>query len=306
MADETAWLEISLIVDGEIAEAIAEVLSRYAPNGVAIESTAIEDHPDTPGEPTGPLQIRAYLPVNDQLEDTRQKVEEALWHMSQIQPLPSPTFKTIQEENWMEAWKQHYHPIPVGKHLMILPAWYENPRQDRIPIILEPGMAFGTGAHPTTQLSLELLEKYTQKDQPIFDIGCGSGILSIAAVKLGASAAYGIDIDSKTIQVAEENAALNQAIQQVDFKAGSIKDIRKGLFPITKSPVVVANIIAKILHALLEDGLTELAEPGGVLLLSGILEEQLPEMKKALSGLSYTIIEQRQIKDWVGLAAKLQ
>lgn len=302
--DEPAWLEISLIVDGEIAEAVSEVFSRYAPNGVAIESTEIKDSPDTEGEPVGPLRVRAYLPVNEQLEDARQKIEQALAHLNMIQPIPDPTFTMIQEENWMESWKEHYHPIPIGKQLMILPAWYENPDPDRIPIILEPGMAFGTGTHPTTQLSLELLEKYTQKGQSLLDVGCGSGILSIAAVKLGASSAYGIDIDKKAIQVADENAVLNETTHQTDFKTGSIQKLQNDLFPIRQSPVVIANIIAHILLKLIGEGLTELVAPGGILILSGILEEQLEDIKTALAGRSHTILDQIQSKDWMALAIK--
>jgi ribosomal protein L11 methyltransferase len=168
---EAAWLEISLIVDGEMAEAVAEVMSRYIPDGIAIESTEIPNRIDKPEQTTGPLRVSGFLPMDSHLEETRHQVEEALWHLGQIQPLPSPEYKPIQETNWMEAWKENYRPIPVGKKLIILPAWIENPEPNRIPIKIDPGMAFGTGVHPTTQLSLRLIEEYIRPGEMLFDIG---------------------------------------------------------------------------------------------------------------------------------------
>ncbi len=186
---EAAWLEISLIVSGEMAEAVAEVLSRFIPSGIVIENI------DATEQEAGLLRVSGYLPVDKALEETRHRIEEAFWHLGQIHPLPDPEYKPIQEANWMEAWKENYRPIRVGKKLIILPAWIENPEPDRIPIKIEPGMAFGTGVHPTTQLSLQLLETYIYPDGTVFDIGCGSGILSIAAHKLGATEVYGVDVD---------------------------------------------------------------------------------------------------------------
>jgi len=155
------WLEISLDVDGEMAEAVAEVLARFAPNGVVIESTAISPETEGQGRPVGDLQVRAYLKIDAQIEETRQRVEEALWHLGRIRELPPPTFRTIGETNWAENWKQHYKPVPIGERLIIVPAWMESPDTLRIPIQIDPGMAFGTGTHPTTQLCLELLESHT-------------------------------------------------------------------------------------------------------------------------------------------------
>ncbi len=121
------WLEVSLTVDGELAEAVAEVLARFAPNGVMTEQGVQfldeEDH----GTPTGPVIVRAYLEMNEQIEDTRQKLEESLFYLGMIQPLPVPLYKQIADQNWMEAWKQHYQPIPIGKRLLILPVWLDSP-----------------------------------------------------------------------------------------------------------------------------------------------------------------------------------
>ena len=223
------WLEVSLIVNGELAEAVADVLARFAPNGVMTEQGVKFINDEDEGTATGPITVRAYLPMGEHIEETRQKLEELLYYLGTIQPLPAPTFTPIADQNWMEAWKQHYKPIPIGKRLMILPAWLDSPEQNRIPIKIDPGMAFGTGTHPTTQLCLALMENFfelchrrdahrdggseneefgvytgdsllatlAQNDMRVIDVGCGSGILSIAASKLGANQTLGVDIDSE-------------------------------------------------------------------------------------------------------------
>ena len=197
------WLEVSLTVNGELAEAVADVLARFAPNGVMTEQGVKFVNDEDEGTATGPITVRAYLPMDEHIEETRQKLEESLYYLGMIQPLPAPTFTPIADQNWMEAWKQHYKPIPIGKRLMILPAWLDSPEPNRIPIKIDPGMAFGTGTHPTTQLCLELMEKammdhgewrmenrssINHEPLTVIDVGCGSGILSIAALKLGAKA----------------------------------------------------------------------------------------------------------------------
>jgi ribosomal protein L11 methyltransferase len=295
------WLEVSLTVDGEMAEAVADVLARFAPRGVVIESTAIETSLENEGHPVGPLRVCAYLPIDDEIEHTRQRVEESLWYLGRIRPVPRPEFKPIQEVNWAEAWKQHYHPIPVGGSLIVIPSWLDSPDETRIPVRIDPGMAFGTGTHPTTQLCLEMLEAYTPAGGDILDIGCGSGILSIAALKLGAARAFGVDVQEEAIRAAQENAAGNGVGDRVQFALGSIKEINSGLFEIQSAPLVVANILAYILKELLAEGLGDLIAPDGVLILSGILEEQIPEMQAALQTQGLKVLQQNQIEDWAAV-----
>jgi len=141
------WIEISLTVDGELAEAVADVLARFAPNGVVIESDVIFVNAEDPGTPLDEMRMCAYLSVDEKIEETRRKVEEALCYLGCIQPLPAPTFTPIADQNWMEAWKKHYKPISVGEKLIIVPAWLESPDVVRIPICINPGIAFGTGTH---------------------------------------------------------------------------------------------------------------------------------------------------------------
>jgi ribosomal protein L11 methyltransferase len=302
----TNWLEVSLVVDGELAEAVAEVLARYVPNGVAIQSTAIETNLDDEGKAVGPLRVCAYLPIDAETESKQRQIEEALWYLGRIRPIPVPQFQAFEEVNWAETWKQHYQPIPIGKQLIIVPAWLESPDQARIPIRIDPGMAFGTGTHPTTQLCLELLEEYTPDGETVLDIGCGSGILSIAAVKLGAQRAYGVDVDAEAIPAAQANAATNEVASQVEFTVGSVEAIKSGIFPIRQAPLVLANILASILQRLLVAGLGELVAPGGVLVLSGILLEQVPDMETAVHAQGLRIISRKQIDDWAALAVQPQ
>ena len=302
MEAEAAWLEISLSVDGEMAEAVAEVMSRYIPNGIVIESTQIIENSSKPAQAVGLMRVYGYVPVDASLEETRRQLEEAIWHLSRIQLLPSPDFRLIKETNWMEAWKKHYRPIPVGERLMILPPWIENPDTARIPIRIDPGMAFGTGTHPTTQLSLILLEEFIKPGEAVLDIGCGSGILSIAAHKLGAGGVYGVDIDPSAVENAQKNASENGIEAGVAFEVGSTSEILEDIFPIRQAPLVVANILAHILLELLEQRLEDLVSPNGLLLLSGILEENEPEMMAALEGRNLTVKKRIQMDDWAALA----
>lgn len=300
---EAAWLEVSLSVKGELAEAVAEVLSRFAPNGVVIESTEIDGFQETGWRSREALRVCAYLPADETLEVARQKLEEALWHLGQIQPLPPAAFTSIQDTNWMEAWKKHYRPIPIGKKLIVLPAWVDSYPKERIPVYIDPGMAFGTGAHPSTQLSLLLLEEFVQPDEALIDVGCGSGILAIAGAKLGASPVFGVDIDAEAIPLARQNAQANQCGDKIEFARGSVQDILGGNFGFKQAALVAANILSHILIELLDEGLAELVAPEGSLILSGILEEKEAALQSALKSYCLAVKKRVQIDDWVGLAA---
>ncbi|HZU87002.1 MAG TPA: 50S ribosomal protein L11 methyltransferase, partial [Anaerolineaceae bacterium] len=161
--DEARWIEISMTVDGELAEAVAEVIDRYVSNGVVIENgvTFNDQQPEGIAD-GGPVRIFGYMAIDEHIEETRQRLLEALFYLGAIRPLPEPTFRSIMDEDWMAAWKKHYHPIPIGKRLLILPAWIENPNPERIAVKIDPNMAFGTGTHPTTQLCLLMIEKHLQ------------------------------------------------------------------------------------------------------------------------------------------------
>lgn len=297
------WLEVSLTVDGELAEAVAEVLGRFAPGGVTTEQAVRFTHDEDEGTPAGPVCVRAYLPADQAVEETRQKLEQSLFYLGMIRPLPAPVYTPIADQNWMEAWKVHYQPIPVGKRLIIVPAWLESPDLERLTIKIDPGMAFGTGTHPSTQLCLELVEHYAPAGGPVIDVGCGSGILSIAALKLGAAFALGVDIDPAALRASRENAGANGiAEDSLALGVGSVAEILSGCFSVRNAPLVLANILAPVLIRLFADGLAGLRSPGGVLVLAGILAEQAEKVIHAGREQGLKLIEKRQMGDWVALA----
>ena len=304
------WLEVSLTVNGELAESVADVFARFAPNGVMTEQGVKYNDAEDAGTPTGPITVRAYLEMNDHIEETRQKLEESLYYLGMIQPLPAASYKQIADQNWMEAWKQHYKPILIGQRVVIVPAWLDSPDPNRVAIKIDPGMAFGTGTHPTTQLCLELMESgietlkvsETFRVFDVIDVGCGSGILSIAAIKLGATKALGVDIDAESVRNSRENADTNGVGDELILGVGSVQEILGGEFAFNKAPLVVANILAPVIVRLFDAGLADLIEDGGAIILSGILQEQEQNVIEAGQAKGLRMSERRQMGDWVALA----
>ena len=301
------WLEVSLVVDGELAEAVADVLARFAYSGVMMEQGVKYNDEEDAGTPTGPITVRGYLEMDEHIEETRRKLEESLYYLGMIQPLPEPAYRQVADQNWMEAWKQHYKPILIGERLVIVPAWLDSPHLDRVAIRIDPGMAFGTGTHPTTQLCLELMEKTigdireSNKEFRVIDVGCGSGILSIAALKLGAGSVVGVDIDAGSVKNSRENADTNGIGDELIVGLGSVSEIRDGQFAFDKAPLVVANILAPVIVRLFDAGLADLVEDQGRIILSGILEEQEKRVLEAGGARGFELSERRQMGDWVAL-----
>ncbi len=305
----TNWLEVSLTVSGELAEAVADALARYAPNGVVTEQAVDFVNDEDEGTPVGDITVRAYLPADETLEETRQKIEQALFYLGMIQPLPLPVYTPVADQNWMEAWKARYQPIPVGRRIIIIPAWLESPDANRIAVKIDPGMAFGTGTHPTTQLCLELIEQLLEperqtpgRDCTVIDVGCGSGILSIAALKLGAKMALGVDIDPASVQASLENARTNGIGSELVIAQGSVTEVLAGEFPLRQASLVLANILAPVLIRLLDDGLADLLLPGGTLVMSGILRDQAEAVIQAAQSKGLKQTAWRQMDDWVAIA----
>jgi ribosomal protein L11 methyltransferase len=305
-------LEISLTVEDELVEPVAEVLARFVKGGVAIESTAVTaTMSGMEGRSVGPLHVYGYLSMDDQVEETRQRLEEALWYLGCIRPLPETEFRVINESDWAEAWKKHYHPIPISKRLLIVPAWIQSSDSHRIPIRIDPGMAFGTGTHPTTQLCLEMVEKALEGEQAlkhpidVIDIGTGTAILAIAAIKLGARHALGVDIDPDAVRAAEENVHTNQVEGKIELDTGSLNEIQSGKFSIQKGRLVLANILAPICIRLLDEGLASLLDEGSWLVLSGILDEQAADVEAAAHRKGLRLDEILHNGDWVALRFSL-
>lgn len=303
-SNKVRWIEVKIKCDGELAEALAEVLGRFVSNGVVVESETIFNPRSQENEPTGGMIVSGYLPVDEDLEEKRRKLEEAFWHLSQITPLPPAQYRPIYDEDWMAAWKVHYQPIKIGKNLLIMPAWLEAEEGEaRWVIRINPAMAFGTGTHPTTQLCLRLMERHLVPGRAVIDVGCGSGILTIAALKMGATHVLAVDVDGQAVASTLENASLNNITQGVlETGKSSVEEILTGRFTLQEAPLVLVNILAPIIIRLFGQGLADLVSDGGRLLLSGILEEQEPEVCQTAEGAGFRLIDRLTDGDWVALA----
>ena len=202
------------------------------------------------------------------------------------------------EEDWINNWKKYFHPIPVGEKLLIRPTWEECPQPEgRTVLHLEPGLAFGTGTHETTRLCLELLERYLKPGMTLLDVGCGSGILSVAGLLLGAQSAVGVDIDPLAVKTARENARLNGVEECFQGICGNLTEQVNGVYDL-----VVANIVADVILLLTKD-IVRYCNPNTVYLMSGIIDSRVEEVRRALEP-HFVLAEEKQEKGWFALAAK--
>lgn len=292
------FLEIAVSgLDGEAAETVSELFNRYGYGGAVIEAIA----PDFER-----VTVRTVIPHDDL--DKRNEIEVMLALISKALPhgLPEPRFTLVGENDWATSWREHFHVVRIGRRFVIKPGWRDyTPSGDNIVIEIDPGLAFGSGLHPTTQLCLKIFEEMDQAPRPvkflplvgqdIFDVGAGSGILTIAALKLGAAHARAVDIDDVAVRVADENFALNDVAAQVDSAVGSAADAGGRQWPL-----VVANILAHILIQLMPD-LAAAVAPGGQLILSGIIDSQEADVRAAAEAHGLRVIARRQEEDWVAL-----
>ena len=203
------------------------------------------------------------------------------------------------DEDWANNWKKYYKPLEIGEKLAIVPEWEDYDNDNRVVIKINPGMAFGTGTHESTYMCLELLERYVNKDDDIFDIGCGSGILAIAGLKLGAKKALAVDIDDKCIDASHENAGLNNLEDKVEIKKGNLLDVVKG-----RADLIVSNIIAEIIVDEIKN-LKNHMEKGGIFITSGIIKERRQMVIHALEENGFEIIDELEKNNWVAIVGRL-
>ena len=257
-------------------------------------------------------QIRLYIPHDAQAPEQLAQLKSELEIFRAQNPdtdLGSleVSLQNLQEEDWEESWKQYYQPIPIGKRLLIVPQWLspENP-EHRIPVVLDPGMIFGTGAHASTQMCLRALEQTIHGGERVIDLGSGSGILSIAALLLGAQEATGVDIDPKAEDIARENAALN-GLTAPKFRAvtGNVIGDKAMMESLSAGgyDVVLANIVADVIIPL-STVVPHFLRPDGVFICSGILNTRLAEVEQALEAAGLTITQREMQEDWCRLSAK--
>ena len=296
-----AWEQVRVEADQQLAERLEILLGKIIPGGIVIEKNYGDLFPHELEEYQGPVWLYGYYPLG-QSQEVKKRIADlldpALYHKLEFIP--------IEERDWTTAWQERYRPIPVGDNLVIVPTWLENPHPGRMPIWMDPGMAFGSGTHPTTQLSLAMMEEVIRDSQPgeMIDVGCGSGILSIAAAKMGVKSVLGVDVDPDAVRITKMNAAENRVSKAITCQEGSVAGLLdRGEDPF-RAPLVVSNIIAPILMDLFNDGLGELVCPGGRIILSGILAEQVPGILSCLERSGFEDAEQHQRGEWVGLVAE--
>ncbi|GIW05334.1 MAG: ribosomal protein L11 methyltransferase [Dehalococcoidia bacterium] len=288
------WLELTAEVDRESVEPVSTVFS--AAGGAVILDEAITPTSDWGGweaDPNRPVRLRTYLPCVRGVVAKRKRIERALWHLAQLRPMPPLQVREVDEHEWAEAWKQHFVAHRVGQRIVIRPSWREyTPAPDDVVIDLDPGMAFGTGLHPTTRLCLAALERVVRPGDEVLDLGTGSGILAIAAAKLGAERVLAIDTDPVAVDAATSNVAANGLADRVTVIEGTVEAAAPAAFD-----VVAANISAKVLIAIAPE-LARVTRPGGRLLASGLLDDREIEVALALAAAGFHLAGSSGENDW--------
>ena len=274
------WLELSVEAPPEFVEPLSQVFLRYGNGGVAVEEQDgyLPDEGELPGQRRA--TIRTYMPLDASAAERRGRIDVAIRLVAALAPVSDLAERVLPEEQWRDAWKKHFKPLRIGRGVVVRPTWSTGrPPEGEATIWLDPGMAFGTGHHPTTRMCIEQIERTMTPGDRVLDVGCGSGILSIAAARLGASEVLGLDIDPAAIGVAEENGRKNGVESKLTFAAGSLPSPRAKprSFDLT-----VANISAKVVTEIAAD-LVASQEAGGVLITSGVLAENSERVQRALS-----------------------
>ena len=311
------WLEFSVTTDSEATDAVVELFERYGWSEVAVEVPidCFEYEMET-APPPAEVIVKSYRPLNRATEEARQRLEEGLWHLQQLNPNIRPAVRELAESDWTEAWKEQYHLLRVGRRIVIAPAWeaYE-PRTGEIVIRLEPGMAFGTGLHPTTRMCLAALEDLAP-GRTALDVGTGSGVLAIAAAKLGAEPVLAVDADPVAVRVAGENVAMNGVADRIEVRHGTLPgpdvDDLPGRFraeeglellEVGRFDLVLINILAPVIVAM-APALAARLQPAGHLIAAGLVETQEAQVVAALAAQNLQIVGRVQEQDWVALVAQ--
>ncbi|PLR78107.1 50S ribosomal protein L11 methyltransferase [Bacillus sp. V3-13] len=308
------WSEISIQTTNEAIEPISNILHEAGASGVVIEDPAdlVKEREDQFGEiyqlnpddyPEEGVIVKAYLPVNSFLGETVDEIKEAInnliIHNIDI-GLNEVTISEVNEEEWATAWKKYYNPVKISEKFTIVPTWedYTPVNSDELIIELDPGMAFGTGTHPTTVMCIQALERTVKQGDRVIDVGTGSGVLSIAAALLGADQVQALDLDDIAVKAARLNIKLNKVQDRCTVSQNNLLDgIREG------ADVVVANILAEVILRFTDD-VSRVVKQGGYFIASGIIAQKKQQVREAIVQAGFEIEETIQMEDWVAIIAK--
>ncbi|MEK9198762.1 50S ribosomal protein L11 methyltransferase [Ureibacillus sp. 179-F W5.1 NHS] len=308
------WTELSVLTTNEAVEAISNIFHEAGASGVVIEdSTEVKkERVDQFGEiydlnpkdfPVSGVVVKAYLPASSFLAETVEEIKLAISNLINFDINLGEnifTISEVNEEDWATAWKQYYHPVKISERFTIVPTWedYTPVSTDELIIELDPGMAFGTGTHPTTVMCLQALEKVVNKGDTVIDVGTGSGVLSIAAALLGAKNVHALDLDEIAVKSARENIKLNNVQHVAKVFHGNLLDTVT-----EQADVVVANILAEIIMTFTDDAFS-IVKPGGLYVTSGIISAKKDSVKSALEKSGFIIEEVLMMEDWVAIIAR--
>lgn len=303
------WLEIAVSTTPEGVEAVAEILNELGTGGVVIEDPAVlynlalEKGPEEVAVEPGDLlpgfpSVKGYFPLKAEVGEKIEKLRNALSGLNLKQP-PEITTREVQETDWANQWKKYYHTTEVGQRFVIKPSWEEfTAAPGKLLLEMDPGMAFGCGTHPSTVLCLLVLEELVRGGETVYDVGTGSGILAVAAARLGAARVLAVDTDGVAVKVARENIELNGVERVVKVVQGNLLDSVK-----EPADIIIANIVADVIMELAPAAVS-LLKPDGIFISSGIYLGREKDVQSALAVLGFSVLDRRREGDWTALTAR--
>lgn len=300
--DKMNWTEIKVTIPNAFTESASAIANMTVPYGIYIEDYSdLEENAweiahidlideDLINKDRKNSVIHIYISESDNAAEALEFLKERLT----AEKIPFEAGSVgVDDSDWNENWKKYFHPIEIGEKLAVVPSWenYEN-KQNRTVLNIDPGAAFGTGTHATTSLCLELLQGFVEKNSRMLDIGCGSGILALASVLLGAESAFGVDIDAQSVKTARENAQINKIDDKVSFEVGDLTEVVSG-----KYDIICANIVADVVIRLLPDAKNFMTD-NGRLIISGIIDLRKDDVLKAVSENGFKVTGEKYKDNW--------